>query len=54
MKNVWYGINLALVALALPGGYESLAPEKLRHANPDVIFCSLILVITPLFAIASV
>ena len=54
MKNVWYAINLALVALALPGGYESMAPEKLRHANPDVIFCSLILVITPLFAIASV
>jgi hypothetical protein len=30
MKNIWYVINIALVALALLGGYRSLSPEKLR------------------------
>ena len=47
-------MNIALVTLALLGGYESLAPEKLRHTNPDAIFCGLILLVTPLFAIWSV
>jgi len=38
----------------LPGGYSSLSAEKLRNKNPDVIFCSLILLVTPLFALWSV
>jgi len=54
MKNVWYVVNIALVALPLVGGYESLAPEKLRHTNPDAIVCGLILLGTPLFAVWSV
>ncbi len=54
MKNTWYVVNIALVALAVLGGYESLAPEKLRHTNPDAIVCGLILLVTPLFAIWSV
>ena len=54
MKNIWYVVNIALVALALVGGYESLAPEKLRHTNPDPIGCGLILLVTPLFAMWSV
>ena len=54
MKNIWYVVNIALVALALVGGYESLAPEKLRHTNPDPIGFGLILLVTPLFAMWSV
>jgi hypothetical protein len=54
MKNIWYVVNIALVALALLGGYESLAPEKLRHTNPDAIACVLILLVMPMFAIGSV
>src|SRR5580704_1587217 len=54
MKNIWYAINIALVALALPGGYNSLSPEKLRNTNPDAILCGLILLGTPLFAMGSV
>jgi hypothetical protein len=54
MKNVWSIINVALVALALPGGYNSLSPEKLRNMNPDAIFCGIILLVTPLFALLSV
>lgn len=54
MKNAWYVINIALVTLALPGGYNSLSPEKLRNKNPDLIFCGLILLVTPLFALWSV
>jgi len=54
MKNIWYVINIALVALALPGGYSSLSPEKLRNTNPDAIVCGLILLVMPLLAIGSV
>jgi hypothetical protein len=54
MKNIWYVINIALVALALPGGYNSLSTEKLRNTNPDAIVCGLILLVTPLFAVGSV
>jgi hypothetical protein len=54
MKNIWYVVNIALVALAFPAGYESLAPEKVRHTNPDAIACGSILLFTPLFAILSV
>ena len=54
MKNSWYVVNVALVALALLGGYQSLAPERLRHTNPDGIACGLILLVIPLFAIGSV
>jgi hypothetical protein len=54
MKNIWSIINVALVALALPGGYNSLSPEKLRNMNPDAIFCGSILLVTPLFALLSV
>ena len=54
MKNIWYVINIALVALALPGGYNSLSPEKLGNTNPDAIVCGLILLVTPLFAMWSV
>jgi hypothetical protein len=54
MKNIWYVINLALVSLALPGGYNSLSPEKLRNTNPDAILCGVILLVTPLFAMGSV
>jgi hypothetical protein len=51
MKNIWYVLNIALVTLALPGGYNSLLPEKLGNKNPDVIFCGLILLGVPLFAL---
>jgi hypothetical protein len=54
MKTIWYVINIALVALALLGGYNSLSPEKLRHTNPDAIACGIILLVMPLFSIGSV
>lgn len=51
MKNIWYVVNITLVTLALQGGYSSVAPENLRNKNPDAIFCCLILLVTPLFAL---
>lgn len=54
MKNVWYVVNITLVTLGLRGGYSSVAPENLRNTNPDAIFCGLILLTTPLFALWSV
>ena len=43
MKNIWYIMNLALVGLALLGGYNSQEPQRLRNTNPDAIVCALIL-----------
>ena len=54
MKNIWLAVNIALIALALLGGYNSLSSQGLRNTNPDAIVCGLILLITPLFAIGSV
>ena len=54
MKSIWCVINIALITLALPGGYNELSPEKLHNKNPDAIFCGAILLVTPLFALLSV
>ena len=54
MKNVWYAINIALIMLALPGGYKSISPERLRNKNPDLIFCGSILLLTPLVVLGIV
>ena len=54
MKQIWYIVNVGLVTLGLRGGYVSLEPERLRHTNPDLILCVIILVMMPLFALGSV
>jgi tellurite resistance protein TehA-like permease len=54
MKHVWRIVNIALVALALWGGYNSTSPERLRHTDPDAILCLILLVIVPLFTLFSV
>ena len=51
MKSFWYIINITGVAFSLLGGYNSLAPEQLRNKNPDAVFCGLILLTLPLFAV---
>ena len=55
---VMYTLSLALVQklglVSMWQGYASLAPENLRHVNPDVVFCSLILLTLPLFALGTV
>ena len=47
-------INVCLFGLSVWQGYASLAPEQLRHVNPDAVFCSLILLTLPLFALGTV
>jgi hypothetical protein len=54
MKHFWVVLNSVLIALALRGGYASLTPDRLRHANLDPVLCSIILVITPLFVVCTV
>lgn len=54
MKNIWYVINIALITLALPGGYNSIAFDNLPNMNPDPILCCMILLFMPLFALWSV
>jgi hypothetical protein len=54
MKNFWLIINVGLVILCAFGGYSLMSPENLRQENPDVILCSILLVVMPLFAIGTV
>ena len=54
MKNVWYVLNIAAIVLGLRGGYNSTAPEQLRHMNPDAVYCGIILFTMPVFALLSV
>jgi hypothetical protein len=54
VKTIWYVVNISLVVLGVREGYASLAPEQLRHVNPDVVFCSAILLTMPLFALLTV
>jgi hypothetical protein len=53
-KREWYFMNILMVLLSIRMGYVSTSPEAIRHANPDAIFCAIILLITPLFAILAV
>ena len=47
--NVWSLLNVALLGLSVWTGYSEMAPEKLAHRNPDVIFCTVMLVGTIAF-----
>lgn len=53
-KLPWRIANISFVILSLWGGYVSLSPERLNRTNPDVILCSIILVMMPLFSIGAV
>ena len=53
-KPVWYAANILAVLLTPWQGYVSIAPERLRHTNPDAVFCALILLTMPLFSIGCV
>ena len=50
----WAILNLALVLLSLWTGYAEMAPEKLAHSNPDVVFCTIVLVMTIVFSFGAV
>jgi FtsH-binding integral membrane protein len=54
IRTIWCVVNISLIALGVRQGYASLAPEQLRHVNPDAVFCSLILLTAPLFALLTV
>ncbi|HVU08249.1 MAG TPA: hypothetical protein VHG89_06875 [Verrucomicrobiae bacterium] len=54
MKYVWQIINVSLVILAAFGGYSSMSPDKLKQMNPDIIFCTIILAMMPVFAVGTV
>ena len=52
--KVWSLFNVALLGLSVWTGYSQMAPEKLAHSNPDVIFCTATLVGTIAFSFAAV
>jgi hypothetical protein len=53
-KAIWTVLNISLFALSVRQGYVSLAPEQLRHVNPDAVFCGIILLTLPLFSLGTV
>ena len=53
-KSHLVSCHISLVALSVRQGYASLAPEQLRHVNPDAVVCSAILLTLPLFALFTV
>jgi hypothetical protein len=54
LKTIWTVLNISLLALFMRQGYASLAPELLRHVNPDAVYCSVILLTLPLFSLGTV
>jgi hypothetical protein len=52
--RLWAILNLALVLLALWTGYAEMAPERLVHTNPDIIFCSVVFITMLFFPFATV
>jgi hypothetical protein len=42
MQHIWGVLNLALIGVSVWTGYSEMEPDKLRHANPDVIFCAVL------------
>jgi hypothetical protein len=53
-SNLWGIVNLVLIADAFREGYLALAPDRLRHTNPDALLCLIILLVMPLFALWAV
>ena len=45
MQHSWDVLNLALIGVSVWTGYSEMEPDKLRHANPDAIFCALVLAV---------
>jgi hypothetical protein len=54
LKTIWTALNISLLALSMRQGYASLAPEKLRHVNPDAVLCGVILLTLPFFSLGTV
>ena len=54
MKRFWLVINIGLAVSGAFGGYRSMDPERLMHANPDAVLCGILLVVLPLFSLGAV
>jgi hypothetical protein len=54
MSRLWPALNIVLVGLSVWTGYAEMAPERLSHANPDIVFCTIVLVGTIVFSVGAV
>jgi hypothetical protein len=54
MPNAWRILTFVLIGLSLWTGYSEMKPENLRHANPDAIFCTIVLMGMIVFSLGSV
>jgi hypothetical protein len=54
MRCLWSALNIAAIGLSVWTGYSEMEPEKLRQANPDAIFCTIVFVAMIAFSLGSV
>jgi hypothetical protein len=54
MANRWSILTFVLIGVSLWTGYSEMEPENLRHANPDAIFCTVVLIGMIAFSLGSV
>src|SRR5712691_1374289 len=52
-SSIWGFLNTALVLLSVWTGYEEMSPIRLQQKNPDLAFCVVLLIMTPVFVIGT-
>jgi hypothetical protein len=54
MKRLWAVLNFAGIGLSVWTGYSEMTPDRLVHANPDIVFCGVALIGMIVFSLGSV
>jgi hypothetical protein len=54
MWRLWPTLNVMLVGLSVWTGYAEMEPQRLSHANPDIVFCTVVLLGMIFFPVATV
>jgi hypothetical protein len=54
MKLFWAAFNVLLIGLSMLTGYYEMEPQQLSQANPDAVFCTVVLLSMTFFPIATV
>ena len=54
LMSPWSLLNFLLLGLAAWVGYSEMAPDRLTHSNPDIIFCGIVLLGMVAFSLGTV